>query len=113
MSNKFTQSVLQRLEQEQPSKPNSKPQNKIITNKPEEKAYQKLPEKGGMHEDSFLPDVTEYLRIEPQRIAKNKTFYLDVEVIDALCAAARRQTVTDSKLCNDILRRVLGIGVNQ
>ncbi len=42
-------------------------------------------------------------------MAKNKTFYLDAAVIDALHRAAVAQKVTDSKLVNDILRKILGL----
>lgn len=55
------------------------------------------------------PDLSAYLDLRPARQAKNKTFYLDVEVIDAITHAARAQGLADSKLVNDILRRVLGV----
>jgi len=54
-----------------------------------------------------LPDLSEYLRLEPQRQAKNKTFYLDVDVIEAVKSAAKAQRITDSKLVCDILRHIL------
>lgn len=56
-----------------------------------------------------LPDIGEYLRRDNQRLAKNKTFYLDSDVIEAIKTTAKSQNVTDSKLVNDILRRVLGL----
>lgn len=43
------------------------------------------------------------------RVAKNKTFYLDQNVIEGIKSAAKRQKVTDSKLVNDILKKVLAI----
>jgi len=52
-------------------------------------------------------DVEKYLRPSFARLAKNKTFYLDEEVISALKVVAQSQRVTDSKLANDILRTVL------
>ena len=56
------------------------------------------------------PDpLGEYIRRTPQRSAKNKTFYLDEAVISAIKAAAKRQKVTESKLVNDILSKILGI----
>lgn len=54
-----------------------------------------------------LADVSDYLQREPTRQAKNKTFYLDGDVIKAIKATAKAQGVTDSKLVNDILKRVL------
>ena len=53
--------------------------------------------------------VAAYVIRTPERVAKNKTFYLDEAVITAVRAAAKRQKVTESKLVNDILRGVLGI----
>lgn len=55
------------------------------------------------------PDISEYIRISPTRLAKNKTFYLDSDVINAIKVTAQKQSVTDSKLVNDILRKVLGL----
>ena len=56
-----------------------------------------------------LPDISKFQYKEKQRAAKNKTFYLDEEVITTLHNTAKRQGITDSKLCNDILRSVLGL----
>lgn len=60
-------------------------------------------------QDFSAADISRYIRREPQRMAKNKTFYLDGDVIDAIKKTARTQKITDSKLVNDILRQVLGI----
>lgn len=54
-------------------------------------------------------DLTEFIVRDEGRMAKNKTFYLDAAVIDALHRAAVSQKVTDSKLVNDILRKILGL----
>lgn len=54
-------------------------------------------------------DLTEFVVRDEGRMAKNKTFYLDAAVIDALHRAAVAQKVTDSKLVNDILRKILGL----
>ncbi len=118
MANRFQQSVMQRLEQEEKIHPKQNHQTKTIK-KPQTKSTNKEEFKEHKQENSEpatkleIFDMAEYLRIEPSRSAKNKTFYLDVEVIEKLCEVARRQNVTDSKLCNDILRRVLGIGAKQ
>lgn len=53
--------------------------------------------------------VASYLIRTPERMAKNKTFYLDEVVINGIRSAAKKQKVTESKLVNDILRGVLGI----
>lgn len=54
-------------------------------------------------------DLAEFIVRDEGRIAKNKTFYLDAAVIDALHRAAVAQKVTDSKLVNDILKKILGV----
>ncbi|MCL2837354.1 MAG: hypothetical protein FWE00_11585 [Defluviitaleaceae bacterium] len=73
-----------------------------------------LPPEPGRAEKAAVPpavkpavDIGEYLRPSPARLAKNKTFYLDEDVISALKAAAQSRQVTDSKLANDIMRTVL------
>ncbi|MFR1111313.1 MAG: hypothetical protein ACLSDO_09305, partial [Anaerotruncus colihominis] len=54
-------------------------------------------------------DLTAFIVRDEGRSAKNKTFYLDAAVIDALHRAAVAQKVTDSKLVNDILKKLLGV----
>ena len=113
MANKFQQGALQRLQQEQENNkktPNhsAKQAEEYDKSEPESRAKPAEAEKEIRHIDS-VPDLTDFLEIEPRREAKNKTFYLDVEVIEAISAAARKQNVADSKLVNDVLRRVLGI----
>lgn len=138
MANKFQKSVLERLEQEatrqrQKSKikiPKTLPLEKssvqveemeevqtVATAEPQEivipqEASQEIPviqEPTHKNELMVLPDINEYLRRDNQRFAKNKTFYLDNDVIEAIKNTAKAQQVTDSKLVNDILRRVLGL----
>lgn len=43
------------------------------------------------------------------RKAKNKTFYLDDDVIKAIKQAAAAKKVTESKLVNDIFKQLLGL----
>lgn len=62
-------------------------------------------------QSSATPNIGEIIRLNPARAAKNKTFYLDEDVIEALRDAAKEQKVTDSKLVNAILRTVLIKGV--
>lgn len=54
-------------------------------------------------------DLTAFIVRDEGRSAKNKTFYLDAAVIDALHRAAVAQKVTDSKLVKDILKKLLGV----
>lgn len=139
MANKFQKSVLERLEQEaarQKQKPREKTEDResqpvaaemavetpvsvpvknteADNEQTETEIQQDRPSELQIPaiepETTAIPDIGGYLIREPQRSAKNKTFYLDGDVIDAVKAAARSQNVTDSKLVNDILRRVLGL----
>lgn len=54
-------------------------------------------------------DLSAFIIRNTERSAKNKTFYLDAAVIDAIKSAASAQKVTDSKLVNDILKTILGV----
>lgn len=136
MANKFQKSVLERLEQEatrQKKKSKSKAPETLPIKGPvvqveEMKAVQTIvtaelkepvipqeaaPEILDIQEPTpkkeltVLPDIGEYLRRDNLRLAKNKTFYLDNDVIEEIKNTAKAQQVTDSKLVNDILRRVL------
>lgn len=104
MANKFEKSVLARLE-------DAENQKKIHPEKKAASSREVISENAAdslLKEDS-IPDISEYLRREPQRVAKNKTFYLDHDLIETIKSFARLQGVTDSKLVNDILRQVLGL----
>ncbi|MFV0400438.1 MAG: hypothetical protein ACK5LX_07445 [Oscillospiraceae bacterium] len=119
-ANKFTQSVLERLEQEAkaqkqdekakmsapPVATTSKEKDVILSAKPEKK--QEVAS-SAQEKTAQIPDLSLFLQPTTERSAKNKTFYLDTEVIDALHRAAKAQKMTDSRLCNDILRKVLGL----
>lgn len=54
-------------------------------------------------------DISAFIIRDEGRSAKNKTFYLDEVVINALHRAAVAQKVTDSKLVNDILKKILNV----
>jgi len=135
MANKFQKSVLERLEQEAVRKKQNvkekinTDQNKTpavpkdingtelkigadadATNKNQPIPEETTPEPpAGTIEQPVIPDISGYLRRDTQRLAKNKTFYLDTQLIEAIKSTAKKQNVTDSKLVNDILRRVLGL----
>lgn len=61
------------------------------------------------HTEQDTLNLDAYIVQEEERVAKNKTFYLDQAVIDAVKTAAKRRKITDSKLVNDILRKVLSL----
>jgi len=93
MANKFQQSIQERQQAEE------KRRQQQVTPPREEVIAPEFPEPEA--------DISAWLRHEPQRMAKNKTFYLDEEVIEAVKRTAKSQGVTDSRLVNDILRRIL------
>ncbi len=53
------------------------------------------------------PNLSEYLKGEEGRRGRNKTFYLDEAVIKALKEAASSANVTESKLVNSVLKKIL------
>lgn len=119
-ANKFTQSVLERLEQEAKAQKQDEKAKKSVSpataTAKEEKVIPpaKFEEKQKVlsivqEKTAQIPDLSLFLQPTTDRNAKNKTFYLDTEVIDALHLAAKAQKMTDSRLCNDILKKVLGI----
>jgi hypothetical protein len=87
MANKFQKSVLDRQEAEEKRRKDTAPQEA----------------------PDMPPDIRAYLTPGTQRVAKNKTFYLDEAVVDAVKRVAREQQVTESRLVNDILRNVFSL----
>ena len=53
--------------------------------------------------------INSFIRPRATRTAKNKTFYLDNELIQLIQSTAKSQEITESRLVNDILRSVLGL----
>lgn len=53
--------------------------------------------------------LSAYIIKHPVRAAKNKTFYLDLDVVTTIKKVAKQQKTTESRLVNDILRGILGI----
>jgi hypothetical protein len=114
MANKFTKSVLERqakelkqassieITQTVPPEDGTLP---VIQEAPKKEK----PEPKKTSDTKNMPDLTEYIIYNEDRAAKNKTFYLDTQVIDMLHRAAVAQKMTDSKLLNDILKKVLGL----
>lgn len=119
MANKFSKSIIERLEQEaqQQKKTSNKKEHEpkveiapepvssevMITSPPPNK------KKAVKAKPVAVPDLSEYIRSDLRRQAKNKTFYLDMDLLDAIKQAAQVQGVAESRLVNDILRKVLGI----
>ena len=72
-----------------------------------------LPDMSDVKEDvPFVePDIslTALLSGVSSRRAKNKTFYLDQDVIDAVRIAAKSQGITESRLVNEVLRSILKV----
>ncbi len=129
MANKFTKSVLERQAKElkthpaappaqavppishpepEPAAPERAQEQKPPVQPPVEPARQKTasPKPAPAR---HTPDLADFIVRDEGRSAKNKTFYLDAAVIDALHRAAVAQKVTDSKLVNDILKKILGV----
>lgn len=135
MANKFTQSVLERQYKEAQEEKRAKKQPPAVAepdaaSEPpsvsevavsavpvqEEKteAIPAIAKKPAAPALQSVPlNLDAYIIKETERVAKNKTFYLDQAVIDAVKAAAKRQRITDSKLVNDILRKVLAVSGNE
>lgn len=124
MANKFQKSVLERLEEEAKrqsvNKKKAIPVEPVVSEEPvsmseeehtipEEETIDLIKEEVPSEREPFIPDISQFIRHETQRVAKNKTFYLDSDVIDSIKITAKKQHTTDSKLVNDILRKVLGL----
>lgn len=118
MANKFTKSVLERQAKEmkaqtaQPVQAIQPPPALIQEEKQAEEAVvvkQTPAKKPAASKAGSTPDLTEFIIRDSSRTAKNKTFYLDTAVIDAIHHAAAAQKITDSKLVNDIMKKILGV----
>ena len=62
-----------------------------------------------VEEETAAFSLERFLIPEQGRQAKNKTFYLDAAVIDAIKSAATANRIAESKLVNDILKKVLRV----
>lgn len=94
MENKFTKGVLERQEREY---------NKQSFGQPSASQNEYIPAQSS---PSVL-DLSDLFDREEERKAKNKTFYLDDSVIQAIKKTASDYHVTESKLVNDILKKIL------
>lgn len=122
MENKFTKGILERQEREYRKQKSTVPQasqnnqptissldNAHTTTKPQPKTKHQtiLQEKLQLPAINLSNDLEAYIVRENGRKAKNKTFYLDETVIQAIRKSAATQHVTESKLVNDILKKIL------
>jgi hypothetical protein len=131
MANKFQKSVLERLEAEENRRKAAEKADKPETESmPEENAVPQEEETAPERQPEAVeakaaPSILErlaeasapvapgaigaYISHDDQRVAKNKTFYLDVAVIDAVKRISQEQQITESRLVNNILRGVFGL----
>ncbi len=93
MENKFTKCISNRKKQGYDA--------------PEAEFAREIPIAEEKKEESSSLTLSDYMSRETERKAKNKTFYLDGAVIQALKRAASAQHVTESKLVNSILKKIL------
>lgn len=119
MANKFTKGILERQEREykqhhtaaveqEPPETQSIPTPPITEPSPPP-PKESLPTQPVLTEMnvSLATDLDAYLIRDGGRKAKNKTFYLDGAVIQAVKRAAAAKHVPESKLVNDILKKIL------
>lgn len=83
------------------------PSHEPDTPQPQQRARAKAPRQKNA---PINPELLQGFVIQDEgRRAKNKTFYLDEQVIDAIKQAAADKNVTESRLVNDIFRQLLGL----
>lgn len=109
MPNKFTKGILERQEREFKQQHANPPEREekapaIQISVPVSEPSVPPPREP----EPVLPgNLESYIVRDSGRKAKNKTFYLDGSVIQAIKRAAVAQHVTESKLVNDILKKIL------
>lgn len=114
MANKFTKSVLERQAKEA-KQPKTTAPEKTELQKPAEKKEPpviipaKEPAPLEISEKQSPIDLESLIGKSNSRKAKNKTFYLDTAVIEAIHKTAKSKNINDSKLVNDILKVILQV----
>lgn len=91
MENKFTKGVLERQQREY---------NQHLMEQ------DSFPDHAEKISDYSALDLSDLFGRGEERNAKNKTFYLDDSVIQAIKKAASNYHITESKLVNDILKKI-------
>jgi hypothetical protein len=115
MANKFSKSIMERLEQETYQQEKAEKKDVMIIPDIPPIAIPVIENTAPIIQNpkkepkAIAPDLSSYLRNDIRRQAKNKTFYLDEDLLGTLKQAAKQQGVAESRLVNDILRKVLNI----
>ena len=108
MANKFQKSVEKRMEQESAGKQMVSAEKKDLSVK--KKAA--VPTGRAKGEKSNVLDVAACFSGSKKRKAKNRTYYLDEEVILEVERQAAKYQTTNSDFVNTILRQALGVTEN-
>lgn len=109
MANKFTKSILERQEKERKTSPDI---HGSLQPAPQEANQPQIPPEQPPvikkeEPKKQIGNLSQYLTPKKQRQARNKTYYLDEAVILAVKCTAEAEHVTESKLVNDILSKLL------
>ena len=109
MANKFTKSILERQAKEAKEHPKTAEPPKQPTPEAADVPQQLPPSENTIatEKQAAQLQLDQLLEAEEGRAAKNKTFYLDQNVIDAIHRTAKARGLTDSKLVNEILKKLL------
>jgi hypothetical protein len=100
MTNKFRKAVEKRnMEIENHNLENIEVEDSAMVSTDEEEVLTK---------DEFKINLSKIIS-KTQKKSKNKTFYLDENVIISIEKEAKKQKVSDSKLLNDILKHIFNI----
>ena len=109
MANKFTKSILERQAKEAREHPKTAEPLKLPTPETTDAPQQLPPSENTIatEKQAAQLQLDQLLEAEEGSAAKNKTFYLDQSVIDAIHRTAKARGLTDSKLVNEILKKLL------
>lgn len=105
MSNKFRKAVEKRnMEIENNNLENIEVEDSTMVSTEQEKEEEEVL----LTKDEFKINLSKIIS-KTQKKSKNKTFYLDENVILSIEKEAKKQKVSDSKLLNDILKHIFNI----
>ncbi len=106
MKNKFTKCIAEQGERKTARQSRTPDAEERQEEQMEKKASSKNPDQA---RQDISSEIGALLQSETRK-AKNKTFYLDMEVAQAVSQFAKENGVTESRLVNMLLRRDLGVG---
>lgn len=109
MKNKFIKCIAEQGERKTARQSRS-PDVEESEERQEEQMEKKASSKNPDQVQQDISSEIEALLQSETRKAKNKTFYLDIEVTQAVSRFAKENGVTESRLVNMLLRRDLGVG---